>query len=73
VNRSFQEHQALKIARYIRNYYRGSFYVEQSGPFHFEAGRACCSDVENIRWKKFLAQINKEIRKMNSLSMVAAN
>lgn len=31
--RSFREHQLIKIAQYIRSYYSGSFYIEQSGPF----------------------------------------
>jgi hypothetical protein len=70
VNRSFREHQALKIAKYIRSYYRGSFYIDQSGPFHFDAGRACYNDVENVKWKKILSQINKEIKKMGSLQMM---
>lgn len=49
MKRSFREHQALQIARYIRSYYRGTFYIEQSGPFHFDAGRACYDDVESNR------------------------
>ena len=28
MKRSFREHQALQIARYIRSYYRGTFYIE---------------------------------------------
>ncbi len=73
MKRSFREHQALQIARYIRSYYRGTFYIEQSGPFHFDAGRACYDDVENVRWKKVLAQINKEIRNLSSLKTMIAN
>ena len=37
--RSFREHQLIKIAQYIRSYYSGSFYIEQSGPFRFDAGK----------------------------------
>ncbi len=73
MKRSFREHQALQIARYIRSYYRGTFYIEQSGPFHFNAGRACYDDVENVRWKKVLAQINKEIRNLSSLKTMITN
>ena len=73
MKRSFREHQALQIARYIRSYHRGTFYIEQSGPFHFDAGRACYDDVENVRWKKVLAQINKEIRNLSSLKTMITN
>nr|WP_321270802.1 DUF1107 domain-containing protein [uncultured Tolumonas sp.] len=73
MKRSFREHQALQIARYIRSYYQGTFYIEQSGPFHFDAGRACYDDVENVRWKKVLAQINKEIRNLSSLKTMITN
>ncbi len=73
MKRSFREHQALQIARYIRSYYRGTFYIEQSGPFHFDAGRACYDDVENVRWKKVLAQINKEIRNLSSFKTMITN
>jgi hypothetical protein len=73
MKRSFREHQALQIARYIRSYYRGTFYIEQSGPFHFDAGRACYDHVDNVKWKKLLAQINKEIRNMGSLRMLASS
>lgn len=73
MKRSFREHQALQVARYIRSYYRGSFYIEQSGPFHFDAGRACYDQVDNVKWKKFLAQVNKEIRTMTSRNAIAAH
>lgn len=69
MTRSFREHQLVKIAQYIRNYYRGSFYIEQSGPFHFDAGRACYDDVDNVRWKKLLSQINKEVKRMGSFTI----
>lgn len=72
MKRSFREHQALKIAQYIRSYYRGSFYIEQSGPFHFEAGKACCDNVDNVKWRKLLSQINKEISNMNPLKVISA-
>ena len=72
MKRSFREHQALKIAQYIRSYYRGSFYIEQSGPFHFEAGKACYDNVDNVKWRKLLSQINKEIRNMNPLKVMSA-
>ncbi len=64
MKRSFREHQALQIARYIRSYYRGTFYIEQSGPFYFDAGKACYDQIECVKSKKMLAQINKEIRSL---------
>jgi hypothetical protein len=73
MDRSFGEHQAIRVAKHIRNYYRGSFYIDQSGPFYFDAGRACVDDVNNVRWKKFLAQINKEIKNMTTLKLTASN
>jgi hypothetical protein len=73
MNRSFSEHQAVRVAKHIRNYYRGSFYIDQSGPFYFDAGRACVDDGINVRWKKFLAQINKEIKHMSSLQFTPSN
>ena len=52
VKRSFREHQALQ------NHFDhppsiGDFYIERSGPFHFDAGRACLITLNNVKWKNF--------------------
>ena len=68
---SFREHQLIKIAQYIRSYYSGSFYIEQSGPFRFDAGKACYDNIDNVRWKQLLSQINKEIKRMGSFTLAS--
>jgi len=63
--RTFRSSQIGLIAKYIKNYYKGSLYIDQSGPFYFDAAKITYQNVNCIKNKKMVSAINKLIRSMN--------
>ncbi len=60
--KTFKPHQINQIKRYIRAYYKGSFFVENTGPFVFDFGKVSQSAEYDHAWKKFIVQINKSLK-----------
>lgn len=65
MERSFRSSQIMLIAKHIRNYYKGSIYIDQSGPFYFDAAKITYQNVSCLKNKKMVGAINKLIRTMS--------
>lgn len=60
--KKFKTHQISQIVRYIKCYYKGSFYVENEGPFIFDFGQVKQSNVYGHDLKKFISNINRNLK-----------
>jgi len=64
MERTFRSSQIGLIAKHIKNYYKGSIYIDQSGPFYFDAAKISYQNVSCIENKKMVSAINKLVRSM---------
>lgn len=62
--RTFKSSQTNLIAKYIKNYYKGAIYIDQSGPFVFDAAKISYHNIDCINSRQLIGKINKLIRAM---------
>ena len=62
--RSFKSSQINLIAKYIKNYYKGAIYIDQSGPFIFESAKISYHNIDCVNNRQLISKINKLIRSM---------
>ena len=57
----FRWFQPKQIARYVKTFHQGVFFIAEQGPFRFEQG-AACYDAHQGSALRSLAEINRQVR-----------
>ena len=58
----FKLFQPQQIARYVKAFHSGIFFIDEQGPYHFENGIVCYEQHHCTRSLKSIAEINRQVR-----------
>ncbi len=50
------------IARHVKGFHKGSFFIAQQGPYHFHNGAVCYHNLPDRQSLQMAAAINRQIR-----------
>lgn len=64
MSKIFRHFYPRQIARHVKAFHQGSFYIEQEGPFRFERGLVCYDYHQAPDARQAVAKINRELRAM---------
>ncbi|MGL4754277.1 MAG: DUF1107 family protein [Aeromonadaceae bacterium] len=51
-----------QIARYVKTFHQGMFFIEERGPFRFENGHVCYESHHGTACLQSIAEINRQVR-----------
>lgn len=60
----FHWFQPLMIARYVKAFHQGSFFIKEKGPFRFENGLVCYDATYSPDNLRSIAEINRELKQL---------
>ena len=51
-----------QIARHVKGFHRGSFFIAQQGPYYFDNGTVCYESLPDEQALQMAAAINRQVR-----------
>lgn len=65
----FQRYNPFLIARYVKTFFSGVFFISGIGLFEFNNGKIICPKIKNLRKFSAMREINKKIKELRLETM----
>ncbi|MGL4204603.1 MAG: DUF1107 family protein [Aeromonadaceae bacterium] len=65
----FKLFQPKQIARYVKAFHCGVFFIDEQGPYHFENGAVCYDSHHGTASLKSIAEINRQVRDLRRVDL----
>ena len=60
--KEFKVYNPIKIAKYVKSYFKGQLFIQGVGRFEFNQAKILFSEQSPLHYKKTASEVNKQIK-----------